>query len=181
MSLLGMHRRSVASRHDEERPGQGGTAPRLAGTDLNVARALRVNRLTRALWRLHRQVYGRLGGRIGTLVGSWPVLLLTTTGRRSGEARTVALNFLELDAGVAVVGSYAGEPRDPGWAHNLRAHPEAIVRIGRDVLPAVAHEVFGEERRGITGMFEERDRSYTTYRERTTRALPVFVLEATES
>jgi len=146
-----------------------------------VARAVRVNRLTRALWRLHRRVYGRFGGRIGTLVGSWPVLLLTTTGRRSGKPRTVALNFLELDAGAAIIGSYAGQPCDPGWALNLRVHPEAIVRIGRDVLPAVAHEVFGEERRGIAGMFEERDRSYTTYRERTTRALPVFVLEATKS
>jgi hypothetical protein len=55
------------------------------------------------------------------------------------------------------------------------------VRIGRDVVPAVAREVFADDRSAIAVMFEERDRAYTTYRERTTRALPVFVLVATES
>lgn len=92
----------------------------------------------------------------------------------------MVLNFLDLDEGVAVIGSYAGEPRDPAWALNLRAHPQATVRIGRAVIPVEAREVFGAERHRIASLFEERDRAYTTYRERTQRALPVFVLEATE-
>ncbi|HJW74731.1 MAG TPA: nitroreductase/quinone reductase family protein [Thermoleophilia bacterium] len=146
-----------------------------------MAGAVRLNGWTRLLWRLHRNVYGRLGGRVGTLVGSFPVLLLTTTGRKTGLPRTVTLNFIDLDEGVAVIGSYAGEPRDPSWALNVRANPTVTVRIGRDVIAAVGREVFGRERDRIAGTFEDRDRSYTRYRERTRRALPVFVFEATES
>jgi deazaflavin-dependent oxidoreductase (nitroreductase family) len=143
-----------------------------------MARAVRVDRLTRVLWRAHRRIYGRFGGRLGTFIGSFPVLMLTTTGRHSGEARRVALFFVDLDDGVGVIGSFAGESRDPAWVLNLRAHPRASVQIGRDVFPVEAREVWGTDRDRIAAMFEERDRAYTTYRERTSRTLPVFVLEA---
>jgi len=146
-----------------------------------MARAVHLNATTRAMWRLHRRVYGRFGGRVGTLIGSFPVLLLTTTGRKTGRPRAVTLNFVDIEGGVAVIGSYAGEPRDPAWALNLRVHAAVTVTIGRERIPAIAREVFGEERSRIARMFEERDHSYTMYRERTSRALPVFVFEATES
>jgi|SRR3990172_9274956 len=144
-------------------------------------RAVRLGPMSRAMWRLHRRIYGRFGGRLGTLIGSWTVLLLTTTGRRSGERRAVTLNFIDVDEGVAVIGSYAGEDRDPAWVLNLRADPNATIQIGRDTTPVIGREVLEAERDRIARMFEERDGSYTTYRERTQRALPVFVFEPSES
>jgi deazaflavin-dependent oxidoreductase (nitroreductase family) len=72
-------------------------------------------------------MYRRSGGRIGGRIGPWPILLLTTTGRKTGRAHTVALQYLSQgDAGV-LIASNAGEPRHPAWYLNLKARPEAIV------------------------------------------------------
>ena len=142
--------------------------------------AVRVNRLTRAGWRIHRRIYGRLGTRLGTKIGSLRVLLLTTTGRRSGRARTVALSFIDVARGPAVIGSYAGEPRDPAWAHNLRAEPEVTVQIGRDLWHGRSRELQGAERDAAAGLFEAADPAYRVYQDRTSCRLPVFVLEHTD-
>lgn len=144
-------------------------------------RAVRPGRVTRAGWRLHRLVYGKLGGRLGTRIGPHSVLLLTTRGRRSGAARTIALNYLDTTRGPVVIGSYAGQPHHPAWVLNLRAFPEAVVRIGNDERPVLAVEVHGAERESLALRFEERDPSYRVYRERTSRELPVFRLESVEA
>ena len=140
--------------------------------------AVRVNRLTRAGWRIHRRIYGRFG--LGTKIGSLRVLLLTTTGRRSGKARTVALSFVDAAEGPVVIGSYAGEPRDPAWAHNLRVQPEVTVQIGRDLWHGRSRELQGAERDSAARLFEAADPAYRVYQHRTSRRLPVFVLERTD-
>jgi deazaflavin-dependent oxidoreductase (nitroreductase family) len=129
-------------------------------------------------WRLHRIVYHRSRGRLGARIGTHPVLLLTTRGRRSGTPRTVALNYLDTPRGPVVIGSFAGEPRDPAWVVNLRAFPEATIRIGKLVHQVLAVEIFGAERDSLAQRFEERDAAYRVYRERTDRVLPVFRFEA---
>ncbi len=108
------------------------------------------------------------------------MLLLTTRGRRSGKSRTIALNYLETPRGPVVIGSYAGESRHPSWVLNLRAFPEAVVRIGKKPRPVLAVEVHGAERESLALRFEERDTAYRVYRERTSRELPVFRLESVE-
>jgi len=139
--------------------------------------AVRVNPLTRLIWRVHRGLFRLSGGRVGSRLAGHDVLFVTTTGRRSGEARTVGLNHLEVDGGYAVVGSFAGEDRDPGWAHNLRADPDVVIQVGRARSPARARELQGTEREGVLARFIDKDDAYAVYRDRTTRVIPVFLLE----
>lgn len=77
----------------------------------------------------------------------------------------------------AVIGSYAGEDRDPAWSHNLRAEPSATVQIGKEERRAVARETEGDERAGLLRRFVEKDDAYRVYQERTDREIPIFVLE----
>ena len=104
------------------------------------------------------------------------VLLLETTGHKTGQSRTVGLSHLESDGRYFVMASYAGEDRDPAWAKNLRAHPRATVSIGGRSTPVVARALDGAEREAIFARFVEVDPAYGEYRERTTREIPVFEL-----
>ncbi len=85
----------------------------------------------RAFTRFHRFVYVHSRGWIGRrMTGRLTSLLLRTTGRRSGQIRTVALVYGDAEGGYVVVGSNFGEPRDPGWLANLRLQPLAEVNVG---------------------------------------------------
>lgn len=91
-------------------------------------------------------VYRRTGGRIGGRVGSTPVLLLTTTGRKSGLPHTVPVGYFDRGEVRFVVASNGGAPRDPAWYLNLTAHPEVKVEVGHDAYEAIAMSAIGEER-----------------------------------
>jgi deazaflavin-dependent oxidoreductase (nitroreductase family) len=107
-------------------------------------------------------------------------LLLTTTGRTSGEPRSVVLPYFEAGEGaVAIVGSRGGLPSDPHWAKNLRADPEARVFVAREPHAVRARLVDGEERRTLWRSIAERSPIYETYqtRARAHREIPLFVLE----
>src|SRR3990170_6235850 len=92
------------------------------------------------VWRFHRWAYQATGGRLGGRMMGMPVLLLTTTGRKSGVPRTNALMYLPEGRGCVVIASNAGERRHPGWWLNLQARPRATVQRGREVTPVVARE-----------------------------------------
>ena len=138
--------------------------------------AVRLNPMLRVLWKLHRFVLRVSGGRAGSRMGSMKVLLLETTGHASGLPRTVGLSHLAADGRYFVMASYAGEDRDPAWARNLRAQPRATVTIGGRSTPVVARALEGAEREAMFERFVEADAAYGEYRERTTRAIPVFEL-----
>lgn len=139
--------------------------------------AVRISPLLRMAWRLHRWLYRLSGGRIGTRVGPWSALLLVTRGRKSGERRTVGLNYLTDDGRLVVVGSYAGEDRHPAWWLNLLADPRAEVQVGAARYPVAARELEGPDRDRMWARVVETDPSYATYQDRTTRRIPVVVLE----
>jgi deazaflavin-dependent oxidoreductase (nitroreductase family) len=139
--------------------------------------AVRISPLLRMGWRLHRWLYRLSGGRIGTRLGPWSALLLVTRGRKSGERRTVGLNYLSDDGRLVVVGSYAGEDRHPAWWLNLLADPRAQVQVGAARYPVTAREVEGPDRDRLWALVVETDPSYATYQHRTTRRIPVVVLE----
>ena len=104
---------------------------------------------------------------------------LTTKGRRSGSERTVTVYAWEDgETDLLLVASWGGRPRDPGWAHNLRANPEAIVRRGRATQAVVARELHGAERERAWDVAVERFPLYATYQRKTSRLIPVFRLEA---
>lgn len=139
--------------------------------------AVRLNPILRLMWKLHRFVLRVSGGRVGSRMGSMKVLLLETTGHKTGQSRTVGLSHLEFDGRYFVMASYAGEDRDPAWAKNLRAHPRATVSMGGRSTPVVAWALEGAEREAMFERFVKADAAYGEYRERTTREIPVFELQ----
>ncbi len=108
-----------------------------------------------------------------------PILVLTTTGRRSGEERLKPLIFGEDDGRYVVVASKGGAPRHPGPARNLRANPDVHVQIKGDRFRARARTAEGEERERLWRRMAEIWPPYDEYQARTDREIPVVVLERT--
>ena len=105
----------------------------------------------------------------------FPVLLLTTTGARTGRPATVPLGFAVDDNGrVFVVASKAGAPRHPAWFHNLRANPSVTVELGDRSVPARAVVTAGEERDRLYRMISD---GASEYEKNTDRIFPIIVLE----
>lgn len=104
-------------------------------------------------------------------------ITLTTTGRRSGEPRPVTLYAFEDGERLVVVGSRGGAPRDPAWVTNLRADPRATMRRGRQDQDVRAREVGGDERDRLWQLVTAAFPLYASYQRRTTRQIPLFVLE----
>jgi len=126
----------------------------------------------------HVRRYRETGGEVGH---DWkngaPTLLLTTTGRTSGEARTAPLIYgLDGDL-VVIVASKGGAPDDPGWYRNLGANPEAELQIRADVFRARARDAEGEERERLWLLMAEIWPAYDEYQAKTERQIPVVVLE----
>lgn len=128
-------------------------------------------------WMLALQValYRRTGGRLGGRVGRTPVLLLTTTGRKSGVRYTVLLGYFDDDGVRYVVASNGGARRNPAWYFNLVAHPEVDVQIGSDVYTAVARPAAGEERTRLWKHVMATALMYRRYA-RAPREIPLVVL-----
>jgi deazaflavin-dependent oxidoreductase (nitroreductase family) len=105
----------------------------------------------------------------------FPILLLTTTGARTGRQATVPLGFAVDDNGrVFVMASKAGAPRHPAWFHNLRANPSVTVELGDGSFQAQAVVTEGEERDRLYGMISD---GASEYEKNTDRVFPVIVLE----
>jgi deazaflavin-dependent oxidoreductase (nitroreductase family) len=102
---------------------------------------------------------------------------LTTTGRKSGRPHEVILYAWPDGDRFVVVGSYGGRPSDPDWASNLRAHPRAVVRRGRDSVEHLAREVEGAERKRLWALVAAQFPLYQSYQRSTDRLIPLFVLE----
>lgn len=124
---------------------------------------------------IYRATRGRLLGRVGRA----PVLLLTTTGRRSHRRRTAPVLYLRRGEDLVVIGSNAGNANAPAWALNLEAHPEATVEIGGETRAVRARIAEGDERTELWNAMSEQYSGFEHYRERTTRDIRVFVLERT--
>ena len=142
-----------------------------------MAVAVRRNALTEAFWKVHRFLYRVSGGRIGGSVVGMPVLLLTTKGRKSGESRSNILTYIPKGRTSVVIASNAGEPRHPAWWLNLQADPHATVQRGQDLTPVIAREADGQERADLWAELLRMNASYAEYESRTTRRIPVVVLE----
>jgi deazaflavin-dependent oxidoreductase (nitroreductase family) len=154
-----------------------------------------MSRLTPVLQRLgHRRWFAALGRRFVPVdrwlfrrsAGRWtvlgrgelPCLLLTTTGRRSGEPRTTPLLYAPDGDGYVVVGSNWGQQHHPAWSGNLLTNPEASVKVGADTVPVRATLATGAERERLWAMLLTLWPAYETYVERAGgRGLRVFRLE----
>jgi deazaflavin-dependent oxidoreductase (nitroreductase family) len=127
--------------------------------------------------KLNVPLYRLSGGRIGGKVNRAPVLLLTTTGRKSGQKRTAPVLYLADGENVVVINTNAGNARTPAWSLNLRANPEAEVEIGRERRAVRARIAEGEERAELWRKHNEQYAGFDDYQEKLDRNALVIVLE----
>lgn len=133
--------------------------------------------LTRGFLRTAVWVYRRSGGRIGGKMFGAPLLLLTTTGRKSGRSWTVPLMYqIDGDRWV-IIASNGGSAKHPAWWLNLRSQPDASAQIGRETYPVTAVETTGEERERLWRRMADMYKGYDGYAQKTTREIPVVVLQ----
>jgi deazaflavin-dependent oxidoreductase (nitroreductase family) len=122
-------------------------------------------------------LYRRSGGKIGGKMFGAPVLLLTTTGRKSGRSWTVPVMYqIDGDRWV-IIASNGGSAKHPAWWLNLRSQPDASVQIGRETYPVTAAETAGEERERLWRRMADMYKGYDGYARKTTREIPVVVLQ----
>jgi F420H(2)-dependent quinone reductase len=133
--------------------------------------------MLRGLGKLNVPVYRLTRGRLFGKVGRAPVLLLTSTGRRSGQPRTAPVLYLADGERVIVIGSNAGNANSPAWSYNLKANPDAEVEIGAQKRSVRARVAEGEERVELWRKMNEQYAGFDDYNERTSRDIAVFVLE----
>jgi deazaflavin-dependent oxidoreductase (nitroreductase family) len=116
-------------------------------------------------------------GKVGGQFEGAPLLLLTTTGTKSGLPRTSPMMYLPDGARVVVFASYAGAPKHPAWYHNLVADPQVSVEVGTDKYEANAVALTGAERDQLFAKMASLYPGFAEYQEKTTRVIPVVALE----
>ncbi len=121
-------------------------------------------------------LYRLTGGGIGGKIQSLPVLLLTTTGRKSGKERTVPLGFLRDGSSYVIIASYGGQPRNPAWFFNLESNPEATILVKKRQMEVKAETANPEKKRELWARLMEVSPGYANYQKRTTRDFPMVIL-----
>ncbi|MEL6981428.1 MAG: nitroreductase family deazaflavin-dependent oxidoreductase [Actinomycetota bacterium] len=131
---------------------------------------------------VHRAVITLSGGRIGGSLGKMPVYKLTTTGRTSGQPRTVLLTVpVQDDDRIIFVASKGGDDRDPDWYRNLVANPEITVEAvdGGEPMTMVARTASADEKAELWPGIIEAYKGYAGYQKGTDRDIPVVIAEPT--
>lgn len=127
----------------------------------------------------HVERYRATGGEVGHIWKGVPTLLLTTTGRRTGERHTTPVIYGRDGDDYLVVASKGGAPADPGWYRNLAKDPEVEFQVKDEVFTARARTAGGEERERLWRIMAEVWPAYDDYARKTAREIPVVVLERT--
>ncbi len=125
---------------------------------------------------MHEFWYRLTGGLLGGSVMGRPMLLLTTTGRKTGTRRTTPLLYLEDGDNLVVIASNGGHPRHPAWWLNLEQNPQAEVQIRGAKKPVRAEEATGEARERLWRAVVEVYSGYEGYQKSTKRQIPVVIL-----
>ena len=105
------------------------------------------------------------------------LLLLTTTGAKSGQQRVSPLAYFRIDGKLIIIGSYAGAPINPAWVHNLRANPQAHIEVGTDSFDATERELPAAERDELWQKITAVAPGFAEYQAKTSRVIPVFELQ----
>ena len=125
----------------------------------------------------HVRVYRETGGEHGYHWRGTEILLLTTTGRRSGEPRTTPLIHRTDGGHWVIVASKGGAPEDTAWFSNMQADPDATIQVLADEIPVRMSVAEGEERERLWKLMTEVWPAYDEYQAKTDRLIPVVVLE----
>ena len=116
------------------------------------------------------------GGKVGGPFEGGDLLLLHTTGAKSGQPRLSPLAYLTVDGKMLIVGSYAGAPKDPAWVHNLRANPRAHIEVGTEAYDVLVRELPGDERDATYPKITAVAPVFAEYQTKTAREIPLFEL-----
>jgi deazaflavin-dependent oxidoreductase (nitroreductase family) len=135
--------------------------------------------IKRAYSGLHKIVFQISGGRVWAKMRGAEIILLTTTGCKSGEKRTQPLNSLKINGRYCIVGTNAGGPKDPAWVSNLAADPHASVKLpGGSIINVRSRRVADAvEWEAIYQRFIQAHDGYAVYLQTTDRKMPIFTLE----
>jgi deazaflavin-dependent oxidoreductase (nitroreductase family) len=116
-------------------------------------------------------------GKVGGQFEGADLLLLTTTGAKSGQPRLSPLAFFRVDGKLLVIGSFAGADVNPAWVHNLRTNPSARVEIGNESSDVTARELPQAERDDLFPKITAVAPGFAEYQAKTSRIIPVFELQ----
>ncbi|MGH7290631.1 MAG: nitroreductase family deazaflavin-dependent oxidoreductase [Myxococcota bacterium] len=116
------------------------------------------------------------GGKVGGPFEGGDLLLLHTTGAKSGQSRLSPLAYLTVDDKLLIVGSYAGAPKNPAWVHNLRSNYKARIEVGSESYDVAVRELPDDERDATYPKITEVAPVFAEYQANTTRAIPLFEL-----
>ena len=117
------------------------------------------------------------GGKVGGPFEGAQLLLLTTTGAKSGEPRTSPLVYTTDGDRIVIIASMAGAPTNPAWYHNLAARPDATVELGSETIKVSAHDAEGDERQRLYDAQAEMMPAFKEYAAKTERVIPVVLLD----
>ena len=119
------------------------------------------------------------GGKVTGQFANSDLLLLTTTGAKSGQRRVSPLAYFRIDGKLIIIGSFAGAPVNPAWVHNLRANPQAHVEVGADAFDVTARELPPAERDELFPQLTAAAPGFGEYQAKTSRVIPLFELQRT--
>jgi deazaflavin-dependent oxidoreductase (nitroreductase family) len=131
----------------------------------------------RAVSAIHVGVLRATKGRMGSRMGEGRIVVLTTTGARSRAKRSTALMSVRDGDDYVVIASNGGMRRNPGWYHNIRAHPEARIEVEGRAMDVHGHVATPEERARLWPDIVARFPNYGGYQEKTAREIPLVILE----
>ena len=120
------------------------------------------------------------GGKVAQFEGR-PLLLLHHKGAKTGTERVNPLVYLPVDGNFAVFGSKAGAPENPAWYHNLLSNPDTEIEVGTETIPVRARVADGAERDEIWEEQKRVNSNFADYEKKTTRSIPVVILERVAS
>jgi F420H(2)-dependent quinone reductase len=125
-------------------------------------------------------LYNVSGGRIGGKMGKVPVLLLTTTGRKTGKQRTLPLVYIMDDSDYVITASAGGADTHPGWFFNIRSNPQAAIQV-KDKHLKVTAEIAGQEKKSeLWARLVAVAPNFAGYQKRTSREIPMVILHPVE-
>jgi deazaflavin-dependent oxidoreductase (nitroreductase family) len=124
----------------------------------------------------HVRQYEATGGKIGHDWNGAEVLILHTTGRKSGAIRKLPLIYGRDGKNYLIVASKGGAPDNPGWYRNLVAHPDATIQVHDEVIPVTARTAMPDEKRRLWRIMTAQWPDYDQYQSRTKRDIPVVLL-----
>ena len=125
-------------------------------------------------------LYNVSGGRIGGKMGKVPVLLLTTTGRKTGKQRTLPLVYIMDGSAYVITASAGGADKHPGWFFNIRSNPQATIQV-KDKHIKVTAEIAGPEKKPeLWARLVEVAPNFAGYQKRTSREIPMVILHPIE-